>query len=151
MKPTSEFVIYEGGEARVEVRVEHENVWLSLQQLADLFGRDKSVISRHLRNIFASEELDREATVAKNATVQREGEREVVRDIEYFNLDVIISVGYRVNSTRATRFRHRSAEGRSDGAGRGVGPVRARARRCLCRHSRQSGTNRLRRAGLPER
>ncbi|MBU2834166.1 virulence protein RhuM/Fic/DOC family protein [Acidithiobacillus ferriphilus] len=105
MKPTSEFVIYEGGEARVEVRVEHENVWLSLQQLADLFGRDKSVISRHLRNIFASGELDREATVAKNATVQREGEREVVRDIEYFNLDVIISVGYRVNSTRATRFR----------------------------------------------
>ena len=105
MKPTSEIVIYEGGEARVEVRVEHENVWLSLQQLADLFGRDKSVISRHLRNIFASGELDREATVAKNATVQREGEREVVRDIEYFNLDVIISVGYRVNSTRATRFR----------------------------------------------
>ena len=105
MKPTSEIVIYDGGEARVEVRVEHENVWLSLQQLADLFGRDKSVISRHLRNIFASGELDREATVAKNATVQREGEREVVRDIEYFNLDVIISVGYRVNSTRATRFR----------------------------------------------
>ncbi|WP_278666482.1 virulence RhuM family protein [Acidithiobacillus ferriphilus] len=104
MKTTSEFVIYEGGEARVEVRVEHENVWLSLQQLADLFGRDKSVISRHLRNIFASGELDREATVAKNATVQREGEREVVRDIEYFNLDVIISVGYRVNSTRATRM-----------------------------------------------
>ena len=105
MKATSEIVIYEGGEARVEVRVEHENVWLSLQQLADLFGRDKSVISRHLRNIFAIGELDREATVAKNATVQREGEREVVRDIEYFNLDVIISVGYRVNSTRATRFR----------------------------------------------
>ena len=105
MKATSEIVIYDGGEARVEVRVELENVWLSLQQLADLFGRDKSVISRHLRNIFASGELDREATVAKNATVQREGEREVVRDIEYFNLDVIISVGYRVNSTRATRFR----------------------------------------------
>lgn len=105
MKATSEIVIYEGGEARVEVRVEHENVWLRLQQLADLFGRDKSVISRHLRNIFASGELDREATVAKNATVQREGEREVVRDIEHFNLDVIISVGYRVNSTRATRFR----------------------------------------------
>ena len=105
MKPTSEIVIYDGGEARVEVRVAHENVWLSLQQLADLFGRDKSVISRHLRNIFASGELDREATVAKNATVQREGDREVVRDIEYFNLDVIISVGYRVNSSRATRFR----------------------------------------------
>lgn len=102
MKPTSEIVIYEGGEARVEVRVEHENVWLSLQQLADLFGRDKSVISRHLRNIFASGELDRDAVVAKNATTAADGKTYLV---EYFNLDVIISVGYRVNSTRATRFR----------------------------------------------
>lgn len=102
MKPTSEIVIYDGGEARVEVRVEHENVWLSLQQLADLFGRDKSVISRHLRNIFASGELDRDAVVAKNATTAADGKTYLV---EYFNLDVIISVGYRVNSTRATRFR----------------------------------------------
>ncbi|MGC8508859.1 MAG: RhuM family protein [Thiomonas sp.] len=105
MKPTTDIIIYEGDHARVEVRVAQENVWLSLQQLADLFGRDKSVISRHLRNIFASGELEREAAVAKNATVQREGEREVVREIEYYNLDAIISVGYRVNSTRATRFR----------------------------------------------
>jgi len=105
MNGTPEIVIYEGGEARVEVRVERENVWLSLQQLADLFGRDKSVISRHLKAIFASGELEREATVAKNATVQQEGNREVVREIEYYNLDAIISVGYRVNSTRATRFR----------------------------------------------
>ncbi|MDF9392114.1 MULTISPECIES: virulence RhuM family protein [Methylococcus] len=105
MRPKSEIIIYEGSEARVEVRVAQENVWLNLQQLADLFGRDKSVISRHLRNVFASGELEREATVAKNATVQREGEREVVREIEYYNLDAIISVGYRVNSTRATRFR----------------------------------------------
>ena len=105
MKPMSDIVIYETGEARVAVRLERENLWLSLQQLAELFGRDKSVISRHLRSIFASGELEREATVAKNATVQREGGREVVRDIEYYNLDAIISVGYRVNSTRATRFR----------------------------------------------
>ncbi|MCS7017357.1 MAG: virulence RhuM family protein [Gemmatales bacterium] len=105
MKPASEVIIYEGGEARVEVRLERDNVWLSLQQLADLFGRDKSVISRHLRNIFTSGELEREATVAKNATVQQEGGRTVVREIEYYNLDAIISVGYRVNSTRATRFR----------------------------------------------
>jgi hypothetical protein len=63
------------------------------------------VISRHLRNIYATEELAREATVAKNATVQVEGGREVLREIEYYNLDAIISVGYRVNSTRATRFR----------------------------------------------
>lgn len=102
MEPTSEIVIYEGGEVRVEVRVEHENVWLSLQQLAALFGRDKSVISRHLRNIFASGELDRDAVVAKNATTAADGKTYLV---EYFNLDVIISVGYRVNSTHATRFR----------------------------------------------
>jgi prophage maintenance system killer protein/prophage antirepressor-like protein len=105
VKTDNQVVIYEGGEARVEVRVERESVWLSLQQLAELFGRDKSVISRHLKAIFASGELERAATVAKNATVQREGEREVVREIEYYNLDAIISVGYRVNSTRATRFR----------------------------------------------
>jgi len=105
VKADNQVIIYEGGEARVEVRVERESVWLSLQQLAELFGRDKSVISRHLKAIFASGELERAATVAKNATVQREGEREVVREIEYYNLDVIISVGYRVNSTRATRFR----------------------------------------------
>ena len=105
MKADNQVVIYEGGEARVEVRVERESVWLSLQQLAELFGRDKSVISRHLKAIFASGELERAATVAKNATVQREGEREVVREIEYYNLDAIISVGYRVSSTRATRFR----------------------------------------------
>lgn len=102
MEPTSEIVIYEGGEVRVEVRVEHENVWLSLQQLAALLGRDKSVISRHLRNIFASGELDRDAVVAKNATTAADGKTYLV---EYFNLDVIISVGYRVNSTHATRFR----------------------------------------------
>ena len=101
MTRSAEIVIYEGADARVEVRVEREDVWLSLQHLASLFGRDKSVISRHLRNVFASGELVREATVAKNATVQRE----VVRDIDYYNLDATISVGYRVNSSRATRFR----------------------------------------------
>ena len=105
MTRTAEIVIYEGADARVEVRVEREDVWLSLQQLAALFGRDKSVISRHLRNVFASGELERGATVAKNATVQREGEREVVRNIEYYNLDAIISVGYRVKSRRGVEFR----------------------------------------------
>jgi prophage maintenance system killer protein len=105
VKPENDIIIYESGEARVEVRVARESVWLSLQQLAELFGRDKSVISRHLRAIFASGELERKATVAKNATVQQEGNREVVREIEYYSLDAIISVGYRVNSTRATRFR----------------------------------------------
>ncbi|HXS19819.1 MAG TPA: RhuM family protein [Steroidobacteraceae bacterium] len=102
-----EIVVYEdsGGEVRVDVRLEHETVWLSLGQLAELFGRDKSVISRHLRNVFASGELERTATGAKNAPVQREGDREVAREIEFFNLDAILSVGYRVNSKRGTQFR----------------------------------------------
>jgi prophage maintenance system killer protein len=100
-------VVYEApdGEVRVEVRLEQETVWLSLNQMAELFGRDKSVISRHLRNVFQSGELEREATVAKNATVQPEGGREVTRDVEFFNLDAILSVGYRVNSMRGTQFR----------------------------------------------
>jgi len=102
MKTDNQVVIYEGGEARVEVRVERESVWLSLQQLAELFGRDKSVISRHLKAIFASGELERDSVVAKNATTAADGKTYLV---EYYNLDAIISVGYRVNSTRATRFR----------------------------------------------
>jgi len=65
VKPPTDILIYEGGDARVEVRIERENVWLSLQQLAELFGRDKSVVSRHLKNIFATRELEREAVVAK--------------------------------------------------------------------------------------
>jgi prophage maintenance system killer protein len=102
MTPESGIVIYEGGEARVEVRVERESVWLSLQQLAELFGRDKSVISRHLKAIFASGELERDSVVAKNATTAADGKTYWV---DYYNLDAIISVGYRVNSSRATRFR----------------------------------------------
>src|SRR3990172_8678539 len=102
-----EVVLYEApdGEVQLDVRLERESVWLSLDQMTKLFRRDKSVISRHLRNIFVSKELDRKATVAKNATVQKEGGREVVREIEYFNLDAILSVGYRVNSKRGTQFR----------------------------------------------
>ncbi|MBK5213675.1 MAG: virulence RhuM family protein [Flavobacteriaceae bacterium] len=89
----------------VQVKFDKETVWLSLNQISDLFDKDKSVISRHLNNIFKEGELERKATVAKNATVQIEGEREVVRNIEFFNLDVIISVGYRVNSKKGTQFR----------------------------------------------
>lgn len=102
-----EIVIYqaaEGGVA-VDVRMVGETVWLNLNQMAALFERDKSVISRHLRNVFTSGELAEEATVAKFATVQTEGSREVAREIEFFNLDAILSVGYRVNSRRGTEFR----------------------------------------------
>lgn len=84
---------------------EHETIWASLDQIAQLFGRDKSGISRHIKNIFKSGELDEFSTVAKIATVQTEGKREVVREIEYFNLDIILSIGYRVDSKEATHFR----------------------------------------------
>jgi prophage maintenance system killer protein len=102
-----QIIIYQGadGSATVEVKLREETLWLTLNQLAELFERDKSVISRHLRNIFLEGELDRNATVAKNATVQNEGNRNVVRDVEYYNLDAIISLGYRVNSKRGTQFR----------------------------------------------
>lgn len=93
------------GESQIEVRFENETVWLSLNQIAELFGRDKSVISRHLRNIYKEEELNFNSTVAKNATVQKEGKREIKREIEFYNLDAIISVGYRVNSKQGTQFR----------------------------------------------
>jgi len=101
----SEIVIYDDGSVKLETTVENETVWLSQKQLCELFDRDKSVISRHIRNIFKEGELTREATVAKNATVQKEGDRTVTREVEYYNLDLIISLGYRVNSQRATRFR----------------------------------------------
>jgi hypothetical protein len=78
---------------------------LTINQIADLFGRDKSVISRHLGNVYKDGELEFGATVAKNATVQKEGDREIVRELEFYNLDAILSVGYRVNSKRGTQFR----------------------------------------------
>lgn len=93
------------GKANIEVQFEGETFWLSLNQMASLFEKDKSVISRHLSNIYKEGELDKSATVAKNATVQNEAERQVKRKIEYYNLDAIISVGYRVNSKRGTQFR----------------------------------------------
>lgn len=98
------FVSSDGG-VSFEVKIKSETVWLSLNQIAELFDRDKSVISRHIKNIFKEGELNPRVTVAKNATVQREGDREIKRDIEYFNLDVVLSVGYRVNSKLATQFR----------------------------------------------
>ena len=99
-----ELIVYqsEDGTAVVDVRLQNETVWLSLNQMAELFGRDKSVISRHLRNIFESEELERQAVVAKNATTATDGK---TYQVDFYNLDAIISVGYRVNSIRGTRFR----------------------------------------------
>ena len=106
MEKPNEIVVYQPDEiVNLEVRVENESVWLTLNQIAMLFDRDKSVISRHIRNIFKEKELVKDSTVAKNATVQIENGRSIVRQIDYYNLDVIISVGYRVKSQRGTQFR----------------------------------------------
>jgi hypothetical protein len=107
MENKGAIVIYESpdGQTSIDVKLENETVWLNLSQISQLFQKDKSVISRHLKNIYNEEELEREATVAKNATVQIEGKRDVIREIEYYNLDAILSVGYRVNSKRGTQFR----------------------------------------------
>lgn len=105
--PGSEIIRYqtEDGRTRLEVKLTSNTVWLPLNQIAELFQRDKSVISKHLKNIFDEGELKAEATVAKFATVQNEGKRTVSRDIEFYNLDAIIAVGYRVKSHRGTQFR----------------------------------------------
>lgn len=102
-----EILLYkaENGQFAIDVRFKEETLWLSLIQIAMLFNRDKSVISRHISKIFRENELDRDSTVAKFATVQKEGGREIEREIEFYNLDAIISIGYRVNSKRGTQFR----------------------------------------------
>ncbi len=107
MKPISNILIYNGedGITKIQTRLENETVWLSQAQMAELFGKVKSTISEHIKNVFDENELDRNGTVRNYRTVQIEGEREVSRDIEYYNLDVIISVGYRVKSLQGTRFR----------------------------------------------
>jgi hypothetical protein len=101
MKTPTPIIIYEieNGQTHIEVQLDKDTLWLNLLQIAELFERNKSVISRHLKNIFDTGELD------KNATVQTEGNRSITREIEYFNLDAIISVGYRVNSKKGTQFR----------------------------------------------
>ncbi len=101
------FLLYAGYDEKVHVRVlvYAETLWLPLAQLAELFGIQNPGISKHLKNIYDSGELTREATISKMETVQREGERLVRRSIDYYNLDAIIAVGYRVNSRRATQFR----------------------------------------------
>ena len=93
------------GESKIEVTLANETVWLTADQMADLFQRNKSTISRHIKNILESGELQEVRTVAFFATVQNEGGRNIKRDIAYYNLDMIISVGYRVNSYRGVQFR----------------------------------------------
>jgi prophage maintenance system killer protein len=105
--PEDQIIIYqiENGKTAIDVKIDNDTVWLTLNQISNLFYKNKSTISRHLNNIFKEEELNQEATVAKKATVQIEGNRTIERTIEYYNLDVIISIGYRVNSKQGTQFR----------------------------------------------
>ncbi len=100
----NEILIYDNN-VEIEFSAEEKTFWLSLNQISELFERDKSVISRHIKNILKSGEVEEYSTVAKNATVQLEGDRKIARKIEYFNLDIIIAVGYRVNSSKGTKFR----------------------------------------------
>ena len=103
----NKIIIYqtEDGQTQIDVRLENETVWLTQAQMAVLFQTDRTSIVRHINNIYKVEELDRESTCAKIAHVQIEGKREVNRTIPYFNLDMIISVGYRVNTNRGIKFR----------------------------------------------
>jgi len=103
----TQFLLYTdtNGNVKVEIFLHNENIWLTQAKIAELFGVERSVITKHLQNIFNEGELKKEATCAKIAQVQNEGGRQVKRDVEFYNLDAIISVGYRVNSSVATRFR----------------------------------------------
>ena len=98
-------VVYNNGEIELKVSVDNETVWLNRHQIAELFDRDVKTIGKHISNVFKEGELEKNSTVAKFATVQTEGGREIKREIEYYNLDVIISAGYRVKSKHGVQFR----------------------------------------------
>ena len=102
-----QFLLYQtpDGDSQIEVKLQNDTVWLSLDQMAELFQRNKSTISRHIKNVLEDGELDADSVVANFATVQNEGTRKVERVIAYYNLDMIISVGYRVHSYRGVQFR----------------------------------------------
>jgi hypothetical protein len=103
----TEFLLYTtpNGKVKVEIFLRDENIWLTQAKIAELFDTERSVVTKHLQNIFSEGELDKNSTCANFAQVQIEGKRQVERDIEFYNLDAIISVGYRVNSAQATQFR----------------------------------------------
>ena len=102
---TFEIYVADDGRSNIRVQFENDSVWLNRQQLSALFDRDVKTLGKHINNVFKEGELDKKATVAKFVTVQMEGDRSVERQVEHYNLDVIISVGYRVKSQRGTQFR----------------------------------------------
>ena len=105
-------VIYnsDDGKIRIDVFIEDETIWLNLNQLSILFDKHKTTISEHIKNIYSEEELNRDSTVGKFPTVQKEGNRSITREIDYYNLDMIISIGYRVNSKIGIAFRRWATE-----------------------------------------
>ena len=107
MNEISNFVLYTtpNGDVNLDILLQDENLWLTQKGISELFGVSKSTVSHHLSNIYSDGELDKLATVRKFRTVQKEGSRAVQRELAYYNLDAIISVGYRANSTKATQFR----------------------------------------------
>src|SRR5680860_863317 len=102
-----EIIIYKtkGGEMSLDVKLEKETVWLSQKQMSILFNKDVRTINEHINNIYKEKELEKNSTIRKFRIVQKEGARKVVRNIDFYNLDIVISVGYRVKSQRGTQFR----------------------------------------------
>ena len=105
MQDLSNLVVYNDGELELKVSVDSETIWLTQKQIAEVFGGTKQNISLHINNIYKEKELDKISTVKYYLTVQKEGNREVTRNIEHYNLDMILSLGYRINSIKATKFR----------------------------------------------
>lgn len=111
-EPLNEFLIYQGedGRTRIQARLQQETLWLSQKQLTELFGKAKGTVSEHIKHIFEDGELKAEATVRLFRTVQSEGGREVAREVEHYNLDVVLALGYRVRSAAGVRFRQWASE-----------------------------------------
>ena len=107
MKNNEELVVYQSKDGSIElaVKLENENIWLTQKQMSGLFNKDVKTVNRHIINIYKEGELEESSTISKNEIVQTEGGREIKREISLYNLDVIISVGYRVHSKEGTRFR----------------------------------------------
>src|SRR3989338_8991035 len=103
----TEFLLYTtpNGKVKIEIFLHNENIWLTQKKIAELFGVGTPAVSKHLDNIYDEHELDKSSTISILETVQKEGDRDIKRKVEYYNLDAIISVGYRINSSKATQFR----------------------------------------------
>lgn len=136
----SDVIVYEPmGMPRLDVILSRDSIWMTMQQMGQVFGVDRSVIGKHIRNIYKTGELEQKSTWAKIAQVHKEGKREVVRTLPFYNLDMIISVGYRVNSLKATRFRQWATRVIKEYLlnGRAVNKDLAEAKKALAEHEKR--------------